>query len=301
MKKSGTVLIIVLFIATVTLSFFVGDYMSDNEHTAKQAEQFGKYISLAIDTVEDKGLSIDGAAEAIASNIWVAHELCDNAEISAELSNLWNTLVYEEDILIGQEDVLAAQLKDILKRYQDISPQEPAGVEMPSDSETENASESYVYQANLDDTDDLERICIVNDSPDDSYYHVSVENSQHEEIWSRDFGTSHAGEGAVFLCTLDGKEYLLEYSPWVGQGMAAYRYFLIDFQDNTRHVVQKNEVEFELYTQDHIEERIAFMDEVNALIEQSQVIVSTLGGKAVIGLASAEEFKMTEEQLYDKE
>ena len=43
------------------------------------------------------------------------------------------------------------------------------------------------------------------------------------------------------------------------------------------------------------------MDEVNALIEQSQVIVSTLGGKAVIGLASAEEFKMTEEQLYDKE
>ena len=118
MKKLGTVLTIVLFIAVVTLSFFVGDYMSDKAHKDDQAEQFGKYISLAIDTVEDKGLSVAGASEAIASNIWVAHELCDNPEISAELSNLWNTLVYEEDTLVGQEDVVASQLKDILERGQ---------------------------------------------------------------------------------------------------------------------------------------------------------------------------------------
>ena len=184
---------------------------------------------------------------------------------------------------------------------QDVLPQELENAEISPDIETENVSDSYVYPANLDDTEDLERIHIVNESPDNSYYHVSIENSQHEEIWSQDLGTTHAGEGAVFLCTLDGKEYLLEYSPWVGQGMAAYRYFLIDFQDDTRHVVQKKEVEFKLYTQDHVEERIAFMDEVNTLIEQSQVIMSTLGGEAVVGLTSAEEFKMTEEQLYAKE
>ena len=118
MKKLGTVLTIVLFIAAVTLSFFVGDYMSDKAHKEEQAEQFGKYISLAIDTVENKGLSIDGVSGAIASNIWVAHELCDNPEISAELSNLWNTLTYEEDTLVGQEDVLTSQLKDILERCQ---------------------------------------------------------------------------------------------------------------------------------------------------------------------------------------
>ena len=118
MKKLGAVMTIVLFIAAVTLSFFVGDYMSDKAHKEDQAEQFGKYISLAIDTVEGKGLSLEGATETIASNIWVAHELCDNPEISAELSNLWNTLVYEEDTLVGQEDVLASQLKDILERCQ---------------------------------------------------------------------------------------------------------------------------------------------------------------------------------------
>lgn len=91
--------------------------MRDKAHKEEQAEQFDKYVSIAIDTFENKGLSVDGALEAIASNIWVAHELCDNPEISAELSNLWNSLVYEKDILVGQEAVLAVQLKDILERY----------------------------------------------------------------------------------------------------------------------------------------------------------------------------------------
>ena len=118
MKKSGTVLTIMLFIVAVTIAYFAGDYMSDKAHKEAHAEQFGKYMSRAIDTVEDKGLSLEGASEAIASNVWVAHELCDNPEISAELSDLWNTLVYEEDTLAGQEDALASQLKDILERYQ---------------------------------------------------------------------------------------------------------------------------------------------------------------------------------------
>lgn len=61
---------------------------------------------------------MEGALETITSNIGVAHELCDNPEISAELSNLWNTLVYDEDIFIGQEDALTAHLKDILEKCQ---------------------------------------------------------------------------------------------------------------------------------------------------------------------------------------
>ena len=118
MKKISTLLVIVLFIAAVVISFFVGGYMSDKAYKESRAEQFEKHISLAIDTVENKGLAIAGASESIASNIWVAHELCDNPEISAELSNLWNTLVYEEDTLVGQEDRLAAQLRDIREKYQ---------------------------------------------------------------------------------------------------------------------------------------------------------------------------------------
>ena len=115
MKKISTLLVIVLFIAAVALSFFVGGYVSDKAYKENRAAYFEKYILLAIDTVENKGLAITGASETIASNIWVAHELCDNPEISAELSNLWNTLVYEEDTIVGKEDVLTSQLKNILQ------------------------------------------------------------------------------------------------------------------------------------------------------------------------------------------
>ena len=118
MKKLGKVLIIVFFVVGIVLSFLAGDYMSDKAHMESRAEEFNKYISLAIDTVEDKGLALEGSVETIVSNIRVAHELCDNPEISAELSNLWNTLVYEKDTLVGQENVLASQLKGILEKYQ---------------------------------------------------------------------------------------------------------------------------------------------------------------------------------------
>lgn len=118
MKRIGTVLTIVFFLVAIVISFFAGDYMSDKEHLENNVQRCSKHISFAIDTVENKGLSVEGAAETIASNIWVAHELCNDPEISAELSNLWNTLVYDKDAYSGQEDALATQLKDILKRFQ---------------------------------------------------------------------------------------------------------------------------------------------------------------------------------------
>ena len=115
MKKTG--LWIICLLAAAALSFFVGNYMSEQEHLNDKTELCAKLFSTAIDTVENKGLSIAGAKEFVASNIWAAHELCDDPEISAELSNLWNTLVYD-DTYIGQEDVLATQLKDLLQQLQ---------------------------------------------------------------------------------------------------------------------------------------------------------------------------------------
>ncbi|MBQ8834190.1 MAG: hypothetical protein IJ001_04600 [Oscillospiraceae bacterium] len=118
MKRIWAILVILLFLAATALSFFVGDYMSDKQHMEDRLQRCGRYVSFAIDTIEDKGLSLEGALDAITSNIWVAHELCDDPELSAELSNLWNILVYEEGAYAGQEDVLISQLKDILNRCQ---------------------------------------------------------------------------------------------------------------------------------------------------------------------------------------
>lgn len=118
MKKLGAVLVIVFFIAGVVLSFLAGNYMSNKEYMEERTQICRKYISFAIDTVQKKGLDLGGKTESIVSNLWVAHEFCDNPELSAELSNLWNILVYEEDTYITQEDKLAKQLENILKRCQ---------------------------------------------------------------------------------------------------------------------------------------------------------------------------------------
>ena len=117
MKKTGTVLVIILVVVIIVLSFFAGDYLSDKKHTEDMAQRFNKSVSVAIDRVEKKGLDTEGVAEAVASDLWVAHELCEDPEISAELSNLWNELVYDE-MYLGREEVLTAKLKDILQRYQ---------------------------------------------------------------------------------------------------------------------------------------------------------------------------------------
>ena len=116
MKRMGTVCILLLFLASVALSFSAGTRISDNAHTQDRAQRCSRLISIAIETAENKGLSVEGAAEAIASNIWAAHELCDDPEISAQLSNLWNTLVFSGEVYVGQESTLSAQLKDILEK-----------------------------------------------------------------------------------------------------------------------------------------------------------------------------------------
>lgn len=56
MKRIGTALTIVFIIAGFAISFFIGHYVSDKSHTESRAAQFDKYISRAIDTIEDKGL-----------------------------------------------------------------------------------------------------------------------------------------------------------------------------------------------------------------------------------------------------
>ena len=116
MKKLGVLWLVILLLAAAAAAFFAGNYFSSKKYTEDTEHRFEKYISFAIDTAENKGLLVDGAAEYVASSLWVAHELCDDPQISAELSNLWNELVYEEKYA-GQEDLLIDQLEDILNRY----------------------------------------------------------------------------------------------------------------------------------------------------------------------------------------
>lgn len=48
---------------------------------------------------------------------------------------------------------------------------------------------------------------------------------------------AHAGQTSVFLCTLEGQDYLLRYRPTVFQGVGSYSYVLPAFADNKEKMV----------------------------------------------------------------
>ena len=117
---------------------------------------------------------------------------------------------------------------------------------------------------------------------------------QHLQIWENDgwifyrvgyfvskdvnFGQ---GSASMFLCTLDGEDYLLNYHPAMYQGVCTYSYELFTLVDYERTTVQWNRVYFDINFSSHNnndfdpEAIAAFMDEVNDLLAHSVQILNT--------------------------
>lgn len=102
--------------------------------------------------------------------------------------------------------------------------------------------------------------------------------------WTDEAGSVHVGWTSFFLCRLDGEDYLLQYTPWMGGGACDYRYKLFYLTpEGGEVVVRENSVEFDLifssdYTNRHRfdPEAIAeFMGEVNTLLGNSALLILT--------------------------
>ena len=63
----------VALLAVMACAFFAGGCISDQEHAENRSERCRRYLSFALDTLTDKGVTLKGASEAVASNIWVPH------------------------------------------------------------------------------------------------------------------------------------------------------------------------------------------------------------------------------------
>ena len=102
-----------------------------------------------------------------------------------------------------------------------------------------------------------------------------------ELIFAEEGYFSHAGWNAVFLCTLDGKDYLLRYNPYGNQGTYYYSYELFTLENGLETVVQENHVEFDvnfgssIHTSFDPEAIAAFMDEINGLLAHSVQLINT--------------------------
>ena len=103
-------------------------------------------------------------------------------------------------------------------------------------------------------------------------------------IYAEEGRFAHAGANAVFLCTLDGKDYLLRYRPYMAQGFCEYSYELFTLENGVETVVQESRVEFDVNFGSPIhadfdpEAIAAFMGEVNALLARSVQLINTDDG-----------------------
>ncbi len=103
-------------------------------------------------------------------------------------------------------------------------------------------------------------------------------------IWADEAYYAHAGYNAVFLCTLDGKDYLLRYHPTMYQGTCTYHYQLFTLsRSGEERTVKENSVEFDtnfwhtepLYGQFDPDAINAFMTEINDLLAHSVQLINT--------------------------
>jgi len=109
---------------------------------------------------------------------------------------------------------------------------------------------------------------------------LSVGDGQGRELWSEQLSTSHAGWGQLFLCGLDGRQYLLRYNPAMFQGNATYVYTLFTLKDGKEKVFKTNSIEFDINGTKELDvpQMLSFADEINSLLTKSTLLISSNNG-----------------------
>ena len=121
---------------------------------------------------------------------------------------------------------------------------------------------------------------------DAGVYLLKVINVSGELIWSEAAGVPHAGWNSLYLCTIEGKNYILRYNPYMSTGTATYKYelFSIDLHGNKQIKASSNvifDLKFEKEDLFNVNKIIAFVDEVNSYLDRSYILLSTENGSVV--------------------
>ena len=102
-----------------------------------------------------------------------------------------------------------------------------------------------------------------------------------EQIVSRYCYCTDSEQVVIFLCTIDGEDYLLRYYTKMYQGVCIYRYELFNLTNNKENMIQRNWVYFDInfvspLHEDFDPETIAaFIDEINELLSNGAQMLNT--------------------------
>ena len=109
-----------------------------------------------------------------------------------------------------------------------------------------------------------------------------IVNESAETLWTGFAASAHAGWNSLFACTLEGKDYLLEYHPTMYQGFCTYSYQLFSLdKDEGKLILRENSVEFDLNWGSPLGHSFdpaaiaAFMEDVNGLLVQGRLLLTT--------------------------
>ncbi len=113
-------------------------------------------------------------------------------------------------------------------------------------------------------------------------YRLRVSDQSGEELWSAELGLAHVGWSSYFLYRDSVKTALLCYEPTMYQGEASYSYELFMLSENGTTTLAENSVSFSINPDSEDQwpaEAQKFADEVNRLLDQSELLFSTLNGE----------------------
>lgn len=113
-------------------------------------------------------------------------------------------------------------------------------------------------------------------------YRLRVSNQSGEELWSAELGLAHVGWSSYFLYRDSVKTALLRYEPTIYQGEASYSYELFMLSENGTTTLAENSVSFSVNSDSADSwpaEAQKFADEVNRLLDKSELLFSTLNAE----------------------
>ena len=117
-----------------------------------------------------------------------------------------------------------------------------------------------------------------------TWFEVMAKKADDSCLWKTEAHTAHAGNNSIFVCTLNGRDYILQYSPSMFQGSCDYAYTLFSL-DAQGAVIPKQSasVSFDInwgapvpMHEPFDAAKVAdFMDGVNGLLANSKLVLST--------------------------
>ena len=128
-----------------------------------------------------------------------------------------------------------------------------------------------------------------------AWYELRVKRPDGSLLWHQEAGLYHAGWVSVFSLELDGEDYLLRYTPAVGQSCYAYTYQLFSLDSAGKEVMlQANGAEFDMMFGSEMHQSFdsaaiaAFLEEVHGYLDDSTLLLTTEGGQFRTGGSGAD-------------